>query len=49
MSSRLSDVVSEPAELVDLGKERLRIDDNAVADRTGDVRVAEFRTAAGEE
>ena len=34
-----ADVVSEPAQLVDLGKERLRIDDHSVADGAGDVRV----------
>ena len=31
-------------ELVDLGEQRLRVDDDAVADDAGDVRDAECRT-----
>ncbi len=36
-------VVSEPAELVDLGEERLRIDDDPVADGARHVRVENSR------
>ena len=43
MSRRFVDVVAELAELVDLGEQRLRIDDDAVADGARDVRVENSR------